>query len=739
MSVPLTHVEVSFTTGPNDPAPVWVDVSSYVRHESGISIDRGRGDEGDEVGPSRLSLTFQNNDGRFTPGNTAGTYYPNIKKGRRIRVSSSILANGTFDTDTTGWSGSNATLARVTTPVQTGAGALRLTASSAADMSADTASGTSGMPVTAGAKYLVTGWFRTAVTARSCKMRVDWYTSGGVFISSEDTASVTDATGSWTRAEAKVTAPATSAFARIRAMVTAPANGEVHYLDDARLALHRFSGYIDDWRVTWPGLVSSFNTCAVTASSRLARLGSTVELKSIIEEEYLLDSPAAYYTLSEPEGATTADESSGNNEPNLKQTGTGAAVTFGTATGPSTDDLTAASFTGGKRLTTTLSTAPAVLECFFSTSVTPSAPVAVLSSDAALYVGTDGKLHTGSGVDLGAGSVVTDGAVRHVVWMSGAVYVDGVSIGSPTEAPSNAIIGVGGGGTAGAGTDVGTITGNISHVAAHASLTAARALAHADAGLDGFANETPAARLARYASYADVPSAETSFETGDVLNLAHIDTTGKTALACMREVEVTENGVLFDAADGTLTFHDRGHRYGATSAFTLVHDDGEIAAALEPVLDDQQLVNDLTATGSTGISARVKNDTSIDDYGPYRETLDLATSNAEEPLQAAGWRVNRYNEPGVRIPGADVYLNSADDTLRNQVLAADIGTRFTLSTLPSNAPASSMDMFIEGMTETITAVEHRVSFRTSPAEVFNVWLLGDATYGVLNTSTRLGY
>ncbi|GGS87687.1 hypothetical protein GCM10010156_52760 [Planobispora rosea] len=63
----------------------WTDITAYVRVADRITITRGRGDEQTEVRPGTLALVL-NNDGRFTPGNPAPPYWPNVKKGRPIRV-----------------------------------------------------------------------------------------------------------------------------------------------------------------------------------------------------------------------------------------------------------------------------------------------------------------------------------------------------------------------------------------------------------------------------------------------------------------------------------------------------------------------------------------------------------------------------------------------------------------------------------------------------------------------------
>ena len=616
MPKPVLTVEIAFDSGYATPAAsrTWTDVTSKVLHEAGIRITKWRGEEHEVANASRLSLTLKNADGRYTPGNASGAHYPNVKKGRPIRVT---------------------------------------------------------------------------VTHNSNTYR-------------------------------------------------------------------RFLGYIEDWEVGWPGVVAGSSVCVVTASSRMARLGAGMELKSIIEEETLPDDPVVYYTFGEPTGATRASDSSGNAGPTLVQAGSGTSVNFGTDTGPGTDSLTAARFTaGGKFLISskkafTYSNAAAVLSCFVATtSGTNSWFFQMLGSGSTyMTVGIDAAngqafanlQAAATFMGVGAlGPAVDDGAVHHIAAkFSGTtltLYVDGVSVGTDVDAAAvlptfHSLYLAWGGGTPGE-------TLSVAHAGVFPTLSDTRVLAHADAGLNGFAGETAAARLARYAGYAGIPTAEQSFETGDVPSLAHIDTTGKKPLACMREVETTEAGVLFDAGDGTLKFHDRSHRYAAASAFSTSL--SPVVVPLAPILDDQQLVNDMTATGSTGVSGRVTDQTSLDAYGRYDESLDIATSDVDEPQRAASWRVGRYAEPLTRIPAVEIHLNKASVALTDSVLAAEVGTKFTLTGLPSNAPASTAVLFVEGEEEYIDATEHRVVLKTSAAEVFDVWILGDSTYGVLGSTTRLAY
>jgi hypothetical protein len=628
MTLPTLLVEIAFTTTPDDPSPVYVDVTQWTRALSGVSITRGRQDEHGEVQPSKCNLTLINSDGRFTPGNVNSPYYPNVKKGRKIRVS--VTHN--------------------------------------------------------------------AVTYR------------------------------------------------------------------------RFTGYVDEWPVTWADASATVADAPISASSRLARLGRGTELRSIVEEEYLLDEPRAYYTFGEPEGATQAGNVSTTPQPALSFAGSGTNPTFGTATGPGTDGLTAAAFAGGKYLSTlfdqpivTSSHTTFVMECFFLTSTTSTAHDLMWldlrngSGEASgLYIEhPSGKLRArGDGPGgvptnyfLASSAAVWDGATHHALIretisggnLTATLYLDGVQVDTSTTAyagfGARDRLRVGGG-------VFNTITGTLAHAAVTpgtTQLATDRIEAHSDSGLNGFSGEGSGTRIIRLAGYAGVAVGSTDTETGLSTSITNQVTNGQTALALMSEVVETEGGLLFDSGGGVLTFHARSHRYNAASTLTLSGDGGELQASLEAKLDDQGLVNDMTASREGGVSARAVDTASIDDYGLYRESIELLTTSDNEVADAANWKVNTASTPQVRVPVAEADLGNASSSQKTALLAREIGDRITLANLPSQAPAASMDFFIEGYTETITAELYRISFNLSPASLSGVWQLDSSVYSLLGTTTRLGY
>jgi hypothetical protein len=268
-------------------------------------------------------------------------------------------------------------------------------------------------------------------------------------------------------------------------------------------AVTRFTHYVQNWPVEWPDGSDQFAVASITGTDAQPK-AERRPLRSVVEEEILLDSPKALYTLGEPAGVATAADSTGNNAPMLTMAGSsaGTAVAFGNAIG--TNGLTAAQFTNTSRfLSTGVATVLSALDCAF-TCTSPGTGVLYLVAGPYLYVdaAVTGKVKCDIG--LTGGPVVTDGAV-HTAGLrfdgtTAYLFVDGVSVASTAFAfPSIApVLDVGGYATA-----VGGATGLIAEVAIFATDPgAARLTAHSTAMLTGFQGEDGAERITRLAGYA---------------------------------------------------------------------------------------------------------------------------------------------------------------------------------------------------------------------------------------------
>lgn len=174
-----------------------------------------------------------------------------------------LTANqSTIATNTTGWAaGANTAIARVTAAgtyntQTTDTAGLSLTSAAAGDVSATTPTGASGEAVTVGETYTASALFKSAVSARSARMEIGWYTSGGALISTSTGSTITTSTSAWTRATLSAEAPATAAYAAVVLKVQSTGGAsEVHYADDIQLS--QSDGTEDGFRPAYDGLTNN--------------------------------------------------------------------------------------------------------------------------------------------------------------------------------------------------------------------------------------------------------------------------------------------------------------------------------------------------------------------------------------------------------------------------------------------------------------------------------------------------
>lgn len=524
----------------------------------------------------------------------------------------------------------------------------------------------------------------------------------------------------------------------------------------------RFVGYVEEWPVEWDG-AEDYAKTTITATSRMARMGLSSQLRLLVREYALRNAPYLYYPLDESADATVVTDVSGNAH-NATVSPLGTTRTVGA--GLTVDDPSAPVFAAGGTVIehsagSAITTDQLTISCFIkTTSVSTQSiasvyerPLPATNVAVAVTIGTNFSgeltslltLHNGGTTltdGLASTSLVNDGEVHHVmvsldIGGSARLFVDGVqedtsSVGGGlTFAPTAVVIGAGANDLYVAPTA--TFVGALSNLAVFTTaLVSADAADIAETGLTGYVGDTTDVRAAHYLDWEGVPTGEQDLEAGTV-TMAHIDTSGSTVLDLLRIVEATEDGTLFDAPDGKLTLHSRLHRYGAPAAFTFDVAAGRVESDYQPKLDRSTLVNTATASNLAGtVEAVYSNTDSIESYGVAETSLSTAAESADEPLAQAYWRVNQYAEPRVRVPSLSVDLLPFNQVDQNKILALTIGDRISVTNHPAQAAESTADYFVEGYAETITSDSYTYTFNSSPGWPFtSLFTVGDATLGAI--------
>lgn len=320
-------LELAFESDPSDGAYTpWTDVTMDVRTE-GHHSRRGRTETTTRYDTGTYNATLRNESGNYSPSNSFGIYYPNLVPRRPLRFMGEYpwfsqyaqYIQGIFNSATITWTGTNATLAQVGSPNYLGMGAMRMTASSAADMSARSTA----FNVTPGQIWATSARYWAATTGRGIRTDIQWRDSGNNVLSTTAGTSWTSTTGGgWVRAGCVGTAPGSSAFAYVVVNVIGPANAEVHYIDAVPVEQSvagfegqypLYQGYVDSFQQRFDG----FERLVVVTASDAFKFFGSIDLQINDWQDAVAGGATDIWRMDESYGDLVQDITTGEPSVNL--------------------------------------------------------------------------------------------------------------------------------------------------------------------------------------------------------------------------------------------------------------------------------------------------------------------------------------------------------------------------------------------------------------------------------------
>jgi hypothetical protein len=538
-----------------------------------------------------------------------------------------------------------------------------------------------------------------------------------------------------------------------------------------------FHGYIEKWPVSSGGLTAEV---AVTAVDGLGILGTT-ELLRPMQQAIVTSDPVGYWTLGDPVGSTSLVNLADDTKPAklVASKYGGATPLLGATSIVSRDDTTCYSLAnvssntgtvvdicdGGKRtypLGTDLTVA------FWTMPTRPSAGSYVTLFEAwddtsnrliSLRLDSSGYLYGEAGwTDLNSVTVNTS-------WNSNALsssvpsFIVARISNKDFRLFVNGNDSASGSTTGGAdirdmkwaslgGAQAGSIyteysNGRHGHLAVwDRALTTTEISDFWKLGAGTALTELESARISRLATYAGF--------TGDYIYDAGMSTvqepswdTGATALDEIQTTAADAAGYAFIDGDGRLTYHSRVRRQSAAVRYTLGDTSGlPYEPGLSFVMDEAKILNEVTYKRTNGIAGTVRNADSVATYGRKSTSIERRITLDSEIQDAAYSLLNTYATPGVRCD--QVTLNaSATPGLFLIALGVEVGDRITLADLPTAAPDSSADFYVEAVNIQASAdggtPEWTATLSLSPASASDVWLLEDPILGRIDRTAVLAY
>ena len=268
----------------------------------------------------------------------------------------------------------------------------------------------------------------------------------------------------------------------------------------------------------------------------------------------------------------------------------------------------------------------------------------------------------------------------------------------------------------------------------------------AQTNMDAY-NPTPQTSGQRITSVLALPevdySGSTSIATGTV-NLGHsaaYDVPGGTnTLTYLQQINQAEQGRLFVARDGTITFQERiGNTLsGPVISFT---DDGTGApyVDIQVEFDADNVVNRSYVEALNGSIGTDSDAGSIAEYFIQNVSITNSLLDSQPEIDALATYL-LVPDPEPRYTSVTTYFANLTSGQRNTVATIDIGDTISIhKDIPGLGSAIASELSVEGIRGVIDVQRgHTITYYTAPTTIVYELILNDATYGIIDSTNVLG-
>lgn len=270
----------------------------------------------------------------------------------------------------------------------------------------------------------------------------------------------------------------------------------------------------------------------------------------------------------------------------------------------------------------------------------------------------------------------------------------------------------------------------------HISVWPSNSTAAYNGAIDAWAGESAGERMIRLCQEEGVPFTIVG-DTADTELMGPQRVA--TLLALLTECAATDQGLFGEQRSARgLRYRTRTSLYNQTPALVLDAGNNEITNPLAPVRDDQRIRNAVTVSRQDGSSATATDEASIARHGRYNDpvTINAASDDQLEPL--AFWRLHLGTWPGMRYPAVSSELSIAPQKIGDW-LTVDYGDRLQVLDLPRpQHPTTTVDLLLQGYSETISPTKWTVTGNCRPAGPYTVAVVDDSSNGIIGTKADSG-
>lgn len=272
---------------------------------------------------------------------------------------------------------------------------------------------------------------------------------------------------------------------------------------------------------------------------------------------------------------------------------------------------------------------------------------------------------------------------------------------------------------------------NIAHIAVWANANAAQipSLADTVAAAFGYAGETAAERITRLCDEGGIGLTVIGDPAASTVMGPQF---AEPRLAAIKDAEATDFGILTETRDDlALLYRTRASMYAQDPAVTIDYSAKVVAPPFEPVDDDENTRNDVTASRRDGGSFNLvltSGTMSVLDppagIGQYEDEVTVNVQTDAQLPDAASWWLKLGTLDAARFPSVTFNLAAAeiqsDPALLEAILALEVGDRMPITNIGAADIPDDVDLIIQGYTETFDNAQWTITFNCAPGEPYQV-------------------
>jgi hypothetical protein len=259
------------------------------------------------------------------------------------------------------------------------------------------------------------------------------------------------------------------------------------------------------------------------------------------------------------------------------------------------------------------------------------------------------------------------------------------------------------------------------------------------------ASQTSGARITAILDRPEVdwPAGQRDIDTGASVLQSDAVTWGSNPLNYGQLVAETELGQLFASRQNVVTFRDRHSLIDATAVATFADDgSGYPFQAATLLTGSERFYNEVGIDREGGTLQRVQ-DTAAGDEDDIRSLsiTGLLMDTDVQSLSMAQWLLSVYKDATPKVHTVTVNVSALDDADQAAVAGLDLGQVVHITWTPLSLGSTiDEDMAIEGIEHSIPfGGPHLMTFTLSPMTQTSVFIIGDATFGVIDGPGRIAF